>query len=1216
MDRSKWLAIAFFVFMLTPTPVLSDVTEHNGETKFTASDAAGFDSMGYSVAVDGDRVLIGSPWDDDAGTRSGSAYLYEVNPAGGWTETKLTASDAASFDDFGYSVALDGDRVVVGAHQDDVSVGSAYLFEPNGAGGWSQTTKLTASDGERVDRFGRSVAVSGDRILIGAHWDDDNGANSGSAYLFEPTTGGTWTETRKFVASDGAAGDEFGDSLAIDGDRVLIGAWGTDDHGSNSGSAYLFQIDPLGAWTETKIIPTDSGAGDQFGWSVSVSGDRLLIGADHDADNGFQSGSAYVFELDALGAMTETKITPSDGAQSDNFGHSVAVDGDRLLVGAWDDDDNGYRSGGAYLFEADGASGWTETKFIAGDGAVSDRFGWSVDIGGDRVLISAPWDDDDGNDSGSAYLYTVGCLPASLPLVSGVTAPGGLSKLTANDGAAGDALGWSVAVDGERILMGAPQDDERGNNRGSAYLLEPDCGGGWTQTKLLANDGVADDRFGSAVAINGDRIVIGAPGDGDNGFASGSAYLFERDAAGAWVQTEKFLASDGANTDNFGSSVDLDGHRIIVGAQWANLPNARYSGSAYLFQQNAAGLWVETKFTASDAAERDGFGRSVAVDGERILIGAFGDQDAGRGTGSAYMFESDPLGTWKETKLMASDAGPGAFFGWGVDLSGDRAVIGAPGAVIRGDATGTAYLFERNLLGDWAQTLQVTANDRAAGDRFGHIVAVDGARFIIGAAEDDDNGFNTGSAHMFNLDGSSTWVGTKILPREGEDGDQFGYSVAVGGDRVVIGAPWDDEKDVDAGSVYLYDARCLPVSLALPCGGMTWDDGTDLSASDAAAGDRFGYSVAASGERLLIGAYGNGDRGPFSGSAYLLESDGLGGWTETKKFTASDGARADVFGYSVAIDGDRVLIGAYQDGPGSAYVYELDALGGWTETKLTPGGGIAPGSSFGWSVAIDGDRILIGAYTDSPSGYASGSAYLFELNGAGVWTQTHKFTAADGATYDYFGESVDISGDRVVIGAFNDGDNGFGSGSAYVFEPNGAGGWSETKILPSDPSERSNFGGSVAVDGDLVLIAAEADGTAGLGRGSAYLFEPNGAGGWTETKKIVASDAANGDYFGRSVAVAGDRLLIGAFRDDVDGPDRGSAYLFEASSSGGWSETKFTASNGADYDQFGWSVALAGDHLVMGAPSADTHGDKSGTAYVFSARCLPGSLPALFPSGC
>ncbi|MCD4825171.1 MAG: FG-GAP repeat protein, partial [Phycisphaerae bacterium] len=338
----------------------------------------------------------------------------------GWADVvqdaKLTASDAAADDAFGYSAGISGSYVVTGAYADDDAgsgSGSAYIYykDQGGVGNWGQQVKLTASDAAGGDYFGRSVDISGAYTVVGAYNNDENGSNSGSAYIFYRDEGGTnnWGQQVKLTASDAVANDYFGRSVAISGSYAIAGAYANDDNGTMSGSAYVFYKDQGGAnnWgQQVKLTASDAAASDYFGRSVAVSGSYAIAGAYGDDDGGSFSGSAYVFYKDQGGANTwgqQMKLTASDAAESDNFGQAVAIAGDYAVAGAYGNDDAGSNSGSAYVFKRDGDQ-WTQVaKLTASDAAEEDRFGYSVAIDGDKILIGAYWDDDNGDGSGSVY---------------------------------------------------------------------------------------------------------------------------------------------------------------------------------------------------------------------------------------------------------------------------------------------------------------------------------------------------------------------------------------------------------------------------------------------------------------------------------------------------------------------------------------------------------------------------------------------------------------------------------------------------------------------------------------------------------------------------------------------------------------------------------------------------------------------------------------------
>jgi len=324
-----------------------------------------------------------------------------------WSEIqKLLASDGTAGDRFGYTVSLDGDTALIGAGDDDdngMDSGSAYVFTRSGMT-WTQQAKLLPSDGATDDRFGYAVSLDGDTALIGACLDDDNGGSSGSAYVFT-RSGTTWTQQQKLLPSDGASGDWFGRFVSLNGDTALIGSDCDDDNGEDSGSAYVFTRTGI-TWTQqAKLLPLDGSTWDIFGWSVSLDGDTALIGAGNDDDNGYNSGSAYVFTRSGMTWTQQAKLLPSDGEQEDWFSWSVSLDGDTALIGAYLDDDNGGSSGSAYVFTRSGTTWTQQQKLLASDGAFFDHFGCSVSLDVDTALIGAYDDGDNGDFSGSAYMF-------------------------------------------------------------------------------------------------------------------------------------------------------------------------------------------------------------------------------------------------------------------------------------------------------------------------------------------------------------------------------------------------------------------------------------------------------------------------------------------------------------------------------------------------------------------------------------------------------------------------------------------------------------------------------------------------------------------------------------------------------------------------------------------------------------------------------------------
>lgn len=383
-------------------------------SKLFASDGGAGDVFGFSVSISGNTAIAGA-WAARVGTNSnqGAVYVF-VRTGTNWSlQQKLTASDGADGDGFGVSVAIDGDTIIVGAWHDNVGVnvnqGSAYVFTRSGAA-WTEQQKLLALDGGSVDEFGKSVAIDGDTAIIGAPQDSvENHGECGTAYIFV-RSGSVWTQQQKLFASDGAHQDRF-HGVAISGDTAIVGA-GNDDVGvmNDQGSAYVF-VRSGATWTEQqKLIASDGWEGDSFGnggWSIAIDGNTAVIGATQDdAFATVNYGSAYVFVRSGTVWTEQAHLYPPDGAALSNFG-SVAIDGDTIVAGGGGINVGlNTRVGSAYVFVRNGNDWTLQKQLIASDGAQGDSLGFSVAISGNKIFTGA-YQANFGmaNDQGAAYVF-------------------------------------------------------------------------------------------------------------------------------------------------------------------------------------------------------------------------------------------------------------------------------------------------------------------------------------------------------------------------------------------------------------------------------------------------------------------------------------------------------------------------------------------------------------------------------------------------------------------------------------------------------------------------------------------------------------------------------------------------------------------------------------------------------------------------------------------
>eukprot|EP01084_Bolivina_argentea_P172419 298663_1 len=450
------------------------------DTKLTASDAESFDSFGHTVAISNNYFVIGAYGDDTGGSNAGSVYVYEQDTINKnkWTEIqKLVASDGQSMDYFGKSVAASNDYTVIGAKFDSTvsyRAGSAYVFKRNNTNRqWSEIQKLQASDANIHDWFGSSVTISDNNeyIIIGTTGDS-------SVYIYKLNNNGLFDEIQKLQASDKESGDLFGVTVAISNESIVIGASDKDVRSNtNAGCVYVFELNNTnGLFYETqKLHAINAQSNDKFGFSLSILNDYIIVGTPYKDTVGTNSGSVYIFERDIdTNSWNQTqKLQSSDIESDDLFGYSVDISNDYIIIGTWN-------AQYVYVYQRDTHGIWSEIEKLTSLNTITtDHFGESVSISdtGNIILIGASY----ANIGGATYVFRnySSINPTLNPTSNPTTAP--------------TTVAYANAI----------QD-----------------------IKLKASDAEADDRFGDSVAISYNYMVIGAYGD-DN--QAGSAYVYKRD---------------------------------------------------------------------------------------------------------------------------------------------------------------------------------------------------------------------------------------------------------------------------------------------------------------------------------------------------------------------------------------------------------------------------------------------------------------------------------------------------------------------------------------------------------------------------------------------------------------------------------------------------------------------------------------------------------------
>jgi hypothetical protein len=1035
-------------------------------------------------------------------------------------------------------------------------------------------------------KFGHAVDVGDNVAVVGAPWESSGavGVNtsypisqyaSGAVCVFERQ--GNWTLTAYLKPFNTSGYDWFGWSVALSGDTIVVGAPNEqsanatapfDESLNTAGAAYIFVRDPdNGAWSQQAFLKSSNATfQEQFGWAVDVDGDRAVIGAP--GYNGSQ-GAAYVFRRVAGNWTQEAFLLPGNTPNNGFFGRSVSISGNTVIIGTPFDHAAGYSAGSAYVFSRNSTTGnWAQTAYLFGPHTESgDDFGSAVSISGDVAVVGAPRE-------------------------------------------SGNATG-----------VGGDQTDNSASLSGAAYVFRRSSGNWSFEAYLKASNTGEYDRFGSSLAVEGDVILVGAAHEQGNATGvngnqtnneanrAGAAYRFTR-TNGTWTGTGYLKAS---NTEEAGGPFDTldefggptDGYYAIHGQGVALHGSTAIVGAA-LEDSAASGVGGnQTDESATDAGAAYIFENITTPEPDIAL-----EQPEGTpltSNGSTVNFGLAIVGGDAQREFMLRNFGSGNLsvtsFAFSGLNAGDFLVVAAPAAPISAGGAGSFRVrFAPTVLGTRTANLTFTTNDPDQGT---FVVRLSGLAVCV-----DEPGGSSAyvriqqdayvkASNTENATGNESW---------NEDGDQFGFAVAISGNLMVIGAPGEDgphsggihaglpmgqqelNTKPDAGAAYVF-ARNATTG--------TWAQEIYLKSSPSWDGDRFGSAVAISGNTVVVGApfedrSSPGVNGPYnagaedSGAAYVhVRNATTGEWQLQAVLKSSyPAARTDdeyvtgagqKFGFSVAISGDTVLVGAPDErvtppgdlGEGAVYVF-VRSSGVWSvEERLLAPIPTSDFRNFGAAVAISGNTAVVTENYEA-------KAYVFERDGGG-WGESMLLPRSDGGGLfngDY-GRSAAIDGeslwgDTIVIGAPIAGEGL--NGRANVFVRDGVGGWIEQAILTPPPGQEFpesvlQFGESVSISGDTILVGAPGDSSDATGingyfadlsrgaSGAAFEFERIGPT-WSQKSYLKAHNPDVGDNFGSSVAVSGRIGVVGALFEqsnargvggngfDNSSEDAGAAYVF------------------------------------------------------------------------
>jgi hypothetical protein len=744
--------------------------------------------------------------------------------------------------------------------------------------------------------------LSGDHAAVGVsgYWFGST-RDYGEVFFYERGAGGEWSLAQRVLSPDPTGADKFSGPLALDGNRALIvGSEG------DQWAAYVFDHNGT-SWIQEDVLILPSL---EFPRSLALNENRVIFGFPTDDTLGNNAGIAYVFEYDGSAWSEPMAVHPAVPTAYAWFGFDVDISGDRLIAGAFHEELGDLPEvGAAYTFEFDGAS-WVETQRLApAQPGFQHRFGWRVSLLGDRALVGM-------------FPFFDG-FNELLPVVEAFEHNGDEWSLTGilepNEDREDwhDGFGISLSLSGDSALIGSPESFGFDRRSGAAFLFEFD-GLTWNQSeKLVPSYTDAGQAFGESLQLEGDRILVGAPGEDAGDEESGAIYFFDRAGSG-WDQTSKLRARDTAWEDFFGSAVVVDGDFAFLAAR-GDGDNGRSSGSVSVFLRDGDGEWLHLEtLTASDGAPGDEFGTGLDATGNSVWIGAPGSDAFGRDSGAAYHFEYDGDSWVERQKFAPSDASFDYEFGFRISANDNRVAISAPGAITLGDETGAVYILESDN-GDWVEAARITSDNPLNRQRLGSSIDLEGDRLVAGALGGSSLG-GFGSAFIFDFDGSAWSQSADLEPSISHSWRRFGYAAVLHNDKAFVsGVSADVGGNEGVGAVFEFTHD-----------GGSWVESQIIASGAPETSAYFGTAIDIAGQDLLITDKFDSQGGPQHGAAHLFRAVGSS-WSHRMSFVPREMVASGHFGVGLALDGRTALVGAegardVYDDSGQVFSIDIDVL--------------------------------------------------------------------------------------------------------------------------------------------------------------------------------------------------------------------------------------------------------------------------------------------------
>jgi MYXO-CTERM domain-containing protein len=871
--------------------------------ELTGDGVAG-DGAGASVAVSGDWAVVGAQNHPVNGVKMGAAYVF-ARTQGKWAlHSRLAPKDGAAGDGFGWRVAMDATTIVVSSADANMGVGAAYVYVLSGSR-WTEQAEVAPASGTSDLDFGAGLAIDGDTLAVGA---DGQTTAAGAVYVFT-RAGTTWSQQARLSPATTQVGWQFGWSVALEADLLVVGnIYGANASAVQTGTASIFERAGT-TWTQTGSLSASDGMdGDEFGWSVSCAGDTVVVGAPQETNGAI--GSAYVYTRGtSWAAPTEQKLSSPDQTGVQFFGNTVRVDATHLYVAA----PFNYtvaNPGKIYEFVRSGA-GWDPTGHVVATSVqTKDVFGFGFDWDGSTLLVGA--------DYASVVQQSQQGLAYAFSAADGTT--WNHQPLQTSDGVNGDAFGTSVAAFNDRIVVGTPS-----KFKGALVGANPQLVGearvflrgnsGWqTEAILDSPTQFSGGAFGQAVALSENTAVVGASAETVGSVhGQGTAYTFTR-AGTSWSTGTALVLPRGAANGNAGAAVAISNQTIIVGA-----PNLDQTGAVFLFERSGAS-WaapgVEVPLTG--VANSDRAGLSVAIDGDVAVVGA----PSTNTDGAVFVLHrvNNVWSLW--TRIAAPVQSPVVIlnmtFGWAVAVRGSLVYVSAPQALVPPSSSSHGVVFVYDTANAFAQVATITNNE--AKDFLGQSIWVDTERLALGSLK------NNGSVQLFAIAGTTYTAQDLLQPADFVSGDGFGAKVALTATYVVSGSAGQARAGMGLpgeGAAYVYGVPASCAS-ALDCArgfcvsGMCCDSA--CATGTCASGTCMPIGTGGTGGASGAGASGTGTSGASASGVGGAGAGGDSGASGVGGSTSADAAAPETDSATPALDAAAASAGTGGAGstPGDA----------------------------------------------------------------------------------------------------------------------------------------------------------------------------------------------------------------------------------------------------------------------------------------------------------